>query len=125
MKLVHESAKSLGIKPKVLEESDPRAKWSTSVNAAIWMGTGSTPAERNAKFLRILSLLRRHSYPAEGTSIVATYPNPDDPLFTRIIIKVRPVKDELNINLTRMVLHQMGSSPWQPTEGPCTTPAGS
>ena len=90
---MNEAAQSLGIKPKVLEERDPRAKWSTSVNAALWNGTGSTPAERNAKFLRILAHLRGHSYPAEGTSIVATYPNPDDPFFMRIVIKASPAWD--------------------------------
>ena len=94
-KMVLEAATSLGIKPKTMEERDPRPKWTTSVNEAWWLGSGSTPAERNTKFLTILSRLRGHCYPMEGTSIVAAFPNPDSPLFTRIIIKVSPVKNSI------------------------------
>lgn len=89
-KFVADSVQSLGIKPRAMEEPDPRPKWSTSVNAAAWEGTGSTPAERNAKFLEIMSYVQGVHLPMEGTSIVATYPNPDDPLFMRVVIKVSP-----------------------------------
>ena len=92
MKLVREAVDVLGIKPVTLEEKDPRAKWSTSVNAALWEGSGSTPAERNERFLGIMAGLKGHTYPHEGTSVVAAFPNPDNPLFTRLIIKVSPVK---------------------------------
>ena len=95
--IVLEAAASLGIKPKTMEERDPRPKWSTSVNEAIWLGSGTTPAERNSKFLTILSATQGH-YPHEGTSIVAAFPNPDAPMFTRIIIKVSPVIDNIIMN---------------------------
>ena len=98
--VVADAVHALGIKPVALEEKDPRAKWSTSINAAIWEGTGTTPAERAEKFLYILGALRGHQYPREGTSVVAAFPNPDNPFYTRLIIKVSP-----------KVPHEMGFSP--------------
>ena len=95
--IVLEAVASLGIKPKTMEERDPRPKWSTSVNEAIWLGSGTTPAERNSKFLTILSATQGR-YPHEGTSIVAAFPNPDNPLFTRIIIKVSPAIENVIMN---------------------------
>ena len=86
-KHVTDAAQCLDIKPMAMEERDPRPKWCTSVNAKLWEGTGSTPAERNAKFLEVMSYLRGLNFPEEGTSIVATIINPDDPLFMKIFIK--------------------------------------
>ena len=119
-KLVREAVDALGIKPVTLEEKDPRAKWSTSVNAALWEGCGSTSAERNEKFLGIMAGLKGHTYPHEGTSVVAAFPNPDNPLFTRLIIKVSPVR-KLH-HEPEGALRQMGSSLVQGISATSSTP---
>ena len=75
-----------------MEDRDPRAKWTTSINAALWQETartGASPEERAANFLTILGNLRDHRYPPEGTSVVAAYPNPLNCLYMKVVVKVR------------------------------------
>ena len=72
-----------------MEDRDPRAKWTTSINAALWQGTKALPEERAANFITIFGNLRDHRYPPEGTSVVAAYPNPLNCLYMKVVVKVR------------------------------------
>ena len=86
----------------------------------MWLGSGTTPAERSTKFLTILAGLRGHHYPLEGTTIVAAFPNPDSPMFTRIIIKVSELRHE-----PEGAQRQMGFRLNQSIKATCSTPVGS
>ena len=73
-----------------MEQHDPRVKWTTSINAAFWQGSGTSPEERAHRFLTIMGNLRGHCYPPQGTDVVASYPNPENNLYMKVVIKVRP-----------------------------------
>ena len=71
LQIFREAAAVVRISPVTMEDRDPRAKWTTSINAALWQGTGALPEERAANFITILGNLRDRRYPP---SMVAAYP---------------------------------------------------
>ena len=53
LQIFREAAAVVRISPVTMEDRDHRAKWTTSINAALWQGTGALPAERAANFVTI------------------------------------------------------------------------
>ena len=53
LQIFREAAAVLRISPVTMEDRDPRAKWTTNINAALWQGTGALPEERAANFITI------------------------------------------------------------------------
>ena len=53
LKIFREAAAVVRISPVTMEDRDHRAKWTTSINEALWQGTGALPAERAANFVTI------------------------------------------------------------------------
>ena len=89
LQIFREAAAVLRISPVTMEDRDPRAKWTTSINAGLWQGTGALPEERAVNFITILGNLRDHRYPPEGTSVMAVYANPLNCLYMKVVVKVR------------------------------------